>query len=44
MATVEQLALNGLYFIGDVKTGTKRFVPKADYNDATAEENGSWAM
>ena len=41
--TTEQLALNGLFFIGDVKTGTKRFVPKTELERATPRENGAWA-
>ena len=43
VATAEKLGKRGLYFIGDVKTGTKRFVPKADYVAATDPENGAWA-
>eukprot|EP00966_Prymnesium_polylepis_P288178 6656067-Prymnesium_polylepis.1 len=34
---------NGLHFIGDVKTGTNRFVPKDVLNAATARDNGAWA-
>ena len=41
--TAEMLEKNGLYFIGDVKTGTKRFVPKDIYNAGTADENGAWS-
>ena len=41
--TVQQLEERGLYFVGDVKTGTSRFVPKADYINATPPENGAWA-
>ena len=33
---------HGLHFIGDVKTGTKRF-PLAALKDATPETNGAWA-
>ena len=43
VSTAELLMKKGLYFIGDVKTGTKRFVPKAVYDEATAHENGAWA-
>ena len=41
--TAQQLEERGLYFVGDVKTGTSRFVPKADYSEATPAENGAWA-
>ena len=37
--------LNGgawLYFIGDVKSGTKRY-PVDAITDATSEESGAWA-
>uniref|UniRef100_A0A7S3F473 PiggyBac transposable element-derived protein domain-containing protein n=1 Tax=Haptolina ericina TaxID=156174 RepID=A0A7S3F473_9EUKA len=40
--TAEQMLLNGLHFIGDVKTGTSRF-PLAYLKEHTHEENGSWA-
>ena len=43
MRTIELLAEHGLYFIGDVKTGTRRFVPKAEYEEGTAQENGAWS-
>ena len=41
--TVELLALNGLYFLGDVKTDTRRSVPKDDLKRATSNENDAWA-
>lgn len=41
--TAQLLEENGLYFVGDVKTGTSRFVPNADYSEATPAENGAWA-
>mmetsp|Transcript_39548 Transcript_39548/g.90820 ORF Transcript_39548/g.90820 Transcript_39548/m.90820 type:complete len:126 (+) Transcript_39548:225-602(+) len=34
---------HGLYFIGDVKTNSKRF-PRDALSDATQHENGSWAV
>ena len=40
--TAEKMLANGLHFIGDVKTGTKRF-PADELKEATGEENGSWA-
>ena len=33
---------NGLHFIGDLKTGTRRFCMDA-LKDATPPENGAWA-
>ena len=41
--TAEELGKNGLYFIGDIKTGTKRFVSRDSLNAATARDNGAWA-
>lgn len=41
--TTELLLKNGLDFIGDIKTGTKRFVPKTVYDAGTEDENGAWA-
>lgn len=41
--TAELLAQNGMYFIGDVKTGTRRF-PLELLKEATHEDNGSWAV
>ena len=40
--TCEQMLLNGLHFIGDVKTASSRY-PTDDIFADTAEENGSWA-
>ena len=40
--TAEQMLLNGLHFIGDVKTGTSGF-PLKEIFEETDEENGSWA-
>ena len=43
MRTAEELAKKGLHFVGDVKTGTTRFVAKTSLEAATPRENGSWA-
>ena len=40
--TCEQMLLNGLHFIGDVKTASSRY-PTDDIFADTAAENGSWA-
>jgi len=40
--TAEQMLLNGLHFIGDIKTGTTGF-PLKEIFEETDEENGSWA-
>ena len=40
--TAEQMLLNGLHFIGDVKTGSSGF-PLKEIFEETDEENGSWA-
>ena len=40
--TAEALSTKGLYFIGDVKSGTKRY-PVDAITDATSEESGAWA-
>ena len=42
MRTAELMRHNGLHFIGDVKTGTRRFCMDA-LKDATPPENGAWA-
>ena len=40
--TAEQMLLNGLHFIGDVKTASSRYPMEAIIEDIE-EENGSWA-
>ena len=40
--TAEALATKGLYFIGDVKSATKRYPVEAIVN-ATPEVSGAWA-
>ena len=40
--TAEELGKRGLYFIGDVKTATKRY-PKDAITEATGAESGDWA-
>ena len=42
VCTAERMMENGLHFIGDVKTGTKRF-PLQPLKDNTPQTNGAWA-
>ena len=41
--TAEALLNNGLHFVGDVKTATRRF-PAAELESATSTERGAWAV
>lgn len=41
--TCEALAQRGMYFIGDIKMGTRRF-PKVDLEAETGTERGAWAV